>query len=189
MNNHDKANTDTAAMGPGEGLFEKPKKVAAPGSLLSLNVIDGADKIDELKRAFEADAAAGKSRPKPATDVAAKVPVEGLGGDDQLREKVIDVLRTIYDPELPVNIYDLGLIYDIELKAEGHEGEHGGTKVHVKMTLTAPGCPVAGTLPPAVARKIEGLDEVSEATVELVWEPAWSKDRLSEAALLDLGLI
>jgi FeS assembly SUF system protein len=95
--------------------------------------------------------------------------------------KAVGVLRTIFDPEIPVNIYDLGLIYEIQIDAE--------RKVNVKMTLTSPGCPVAGSLPGEVERKIETIEEVASAKVELVWEPTWDKSRMSEAAMLDLGLV
>jgi FeS assembly SUF system protein len=96
-------------------------------------------------------------------------------------EKVIDAARTVFDPEIPVNIYELGLIYDIAVDEN--------TAVHVKMTLTAPGCPVAGTLPVEVEKRIAAIPEVSAATVELVWDPPWSKDRMSEVAMLELGLM
>jgi FeS assembly SUF system protein len=96
-------------------------------------------------------------------------------------ERVIDALRTVYDPEIPVNLYDLGLIYDIDVADEG--------AVRVRMTLTAPGCPVAGTLPLEVQKKVESVEGVRDAAVELVWDPPWTKDRMSEAALLELGLL
>jgi FeS assembly SUF system protein len=96
-------------------------------------------------------------------------------------EKVIDVVRTVFDPEIPVNIWELGLVYDIAVDEKN--------AVHVKMTLTAPGCPVAGTLPVEVERKIAGIPEVSSAKVELVWDPPWTKERMSEVALLELGLM
>ena len=92
----------------------------------------------------------------------------------------MEKLRTIYDPEIPVNIYDLGLIYEIEIGAD--------RQVQVKMTLTAPGCPVAGSLPPAVERKVEEVAEVTSCKVELVWAPQWTREMMSEAARLDLGL-
>jgi len=95
--------------------------------------------------------------------------------------KVVGVLRTIFDPEIPVNIYDLGLIYEINIDPEN--------RVEVKMTLTSPGCPVAGSLPGEVETKIETLEEVKIAKIELVWEPTWDKSRMSEAAMLDLGLV
>ena len=94
---------------------------------------------------------------------------------------VVDALRTIYDPEIPVNIYELGLIYAIDIDPANH--------VKVKMTLTAPGCPVAGSLPAEVERKIEAIAQVASADVELVWDPPWDKSRMSEAALLNLGLM
>ena len=98
-----------------------------------------------------------------------------------LEASIIEKLRTIFDPEIPVNIYDLGLIYRIDISAQ--------KEVTVDMTLTAPGCPVAGSMPPAVQQAVESVEEVKSATVNLVWEPAWSKDRMSDAALLQLGLL
>ncbi len=97
-----------------------------------------------------------------------------------LEQKVIDAMRTVYDPELPVNIYDLGLVYTIDIDPEN--------RVKVRMTLTAPGCPVAGTLPPMVESVIENIPEVKSAQVELVWDPQWARDMMSEAAALELGL-
>ncbi len=98
-----------------------------------------------------------------------------------LTEQVIGVLRTVYDPELPVNIYDLGLVYDIDV-----EPKQG--RVHIKMTLTAPGCPVAQTFPGTVECAVRELQEVSEVCVELVWEPPWDKSRMTEATRLTLGM-
>jgi FeS assembly SUF system protein len=98
-----------------------------------------------------------------------------------LESTIVEVLRTIYDPEIPVNIYELGLIYEIAIDGEN--------RVKVKMTLTAPGCPVAGSLPVEVERKIESIPEVKDGEVELVWDPPWDKSRMSESALLDLGLV
>jgi FeS assembly SUF system protein len=98
-----------------------------------------------------------------------------------LTEQVIGVLRTVYDPELPVNIYDLGLIYDIDVDPQPG-------KVHIKMTLTAPGCPVAQTFPGTVECAVRELPEVSAVCVELVWEPPWDKTRMTEAARLTLGM-
>ena len=98
-----------------------------------------------------------------------------------LEEQVINVLQTIYDPELPVNIYDLGLIYGVETDPEN------GT-VTVKMTLTAPGCPVAQTFPGTVECALQELPEVNRATVDLVWDPPWTRERMSEVARLMLGM-
>lgn len=93
---------------------------------------------------------------------------------------VIEVLRTVFDPEIPVNIYELGLIYDVDVNAEG--------AVDVKMTLTSPACPVAGSLPPEVEQKIKTVSGVTSAKVEVVWEPAWTPDLMTEAAKLELGM-
>ena len=93
---------------------------------------------------------------------------------------IVEVLKTIYDPELPVSIYDLGLIYSVNVDADG--------VAVIEMTLTTPACPVAETLPPEVKQKIEALDDVTEARVDLVWDPPWTPDRMSDAAKLDAGL-
>jgi FeS assembly SUF system protein len=95
--------------------------------------------------------------------------------------RVIEALREVYDPELPVNIYELGLIYDIQVRPDRH--------VDVKMTLTAPSCPVAGTLPGEVERKVYDTEGVESAHVELVWDPPFSPDKMSEEARLELGLL
>ena len=96
------------------------------------------------------------------------------------REALIEALRTVLDPEIPVNIYDLGLIYRLEFNQQG--------KVEVDMTLTSPACPVAGTLPYEVGRVIDEVPGVTDATVRLVWDPPWSQERLSEEAQFQLGL-
>ena len=101
-----------------------------------------------------------------------------------LRESIIDALRLIYDPELPVNIYDLGLIYRIDIET----GQDTETQVNIDMTLTAPACPVAGTLPGSVAAAIRKLDGVGDAEVRLVWDPPWSVDKMSEDARMILGM-
>jgi FeS assembly SUF system protein len=98
-----------------------------------------------------------------------------------LRSKVLSALRTIYDPELPVNIYDLGLVYALDIDAAGH--------VDIKMTLTAPGCPVAQSFPAQVAQTVSEVSGVSGAHVEIVWEPPWDQSRMTEAARLQLGLV
>jgi len=95
------------------------------------------------------------------------------------REALIEALRTVHDPEIPVNIYDLGLIYDLDIGSGG---------IHVRMTLTAPTCPVAGTLPGEVARAIAGVEGAGEVTVELVWDPPWGKEMMSEEAKLALDI-
>jgi FeS assembly SUF system protein len=98
-----------------------------------------------------------------------------------VRENVIVALRTIFDPEIPVNIYDLGLIYDLDIDEEG--------KVFVRMTLTAPACPVAETFPGTVESRLREVPGVSDVRVELVWDPPWTKERLPEEVKLRLGLL
>ena len=98
-----------------------------------------------------------------------------------LRERVQAVLHTIYDPEIPVNIYELGLIYDLSVTDTG--------VVDIKMTLTAPNCPAAGMMPAEVEAKVSAIDGVTSANVELVWDPPWDKSRMSEAARLELGFL
>lgn len=98
-----------------------------------------------------------------------------------LEGKVIAAIQQIYDPEIPVNIHELGLIYEVDVRDDN--------SVRVEMTLTAPACPVAGTLPGQVEAKIEEVPEVTSATVELVWDPPWSRDMMSEAAQLQLGFM
>lgn len=93
---------------------------------------------------------------------------------------IVEALKTVYDPEIPVNIYELGLIYDVDL-------QEGGA-VHVKMTLTSPACPVAGSLPGEVQTKIEAVPGVTSAEIELVWDPVWNPSMMSEAARLQLGM-
>jgi FeS assembly SUF system protein len=99
----------------------------------------------------------------------------------ELKDRVLDALRTCFDPEIPVNIYDLGLIYALDVNEAGD--------VNIQMTLTAPGCPVAGTLPGDVQRKVQAVEGVKSAKVELVWDPPWDRDRLSPAALIQLGMM
>ncbi len=94
-------------------------------------------------------------------------------------ERVVEALRTVYDPEIPVSIYDLGLIYGIQIE---------DSTVHVRMTLTTPACPVAGILPMQVETCVKALEGVNNATVELVWDPPWTPDKMSEAAKLNLNM-
>jgi FeS assembly SUF system protein len=108
---------------------------------------------------------------QPTTDEAS--PASGLEAD------VIATLKTIYDPEIPVDIYELGLVYGIDV-ADDH-------RVAIRMTLTSPMCPVAGSLPPEVEAKVAGVPGVSAASVEVVWEPPWNPSMMSEGARLELG--
>ncbi len=97
-----------------------------------------------------------------------------------LEPKVIEAISSVYDPEIPVNIWELGLIYELRVEPSG--------AVHVKMTLTAPACPSAQTLPGEVESRIREVEGVTDVQVEIVWEPAWTTDRMSEAARLQLGM-
>ena len=98
-----------------------------------------------------------------------------------LEHKVVEILKTVYDPEIPVNIYDLGMIYAVDEREDAF--------VHVTMTLTSPACPVAGTLPGEVEQKVKNVPGVGDAKVELVWDPPWTPDKMSEAAKLELGMM
>ncbi|HRF80328.1 MAG TPA: SUF system Fe-S cluster assembly protein [Flavobacteriales bacterium] len=98
-----------------------------------------------------------------------------------LEERVIDMLKSVYDPEIPVDIYELGLIYDVVI--------HDDASVYIKMTLTSPACPVAGTLPGEVEQKVASVQGVSSAKVEITFEPAWDRTMMSEAAQLELGFM
>ena len=98
----------------------------------------------------------------------------------KIEERIVDVLRTVFDPEIPVNIYDLGLIYKIDVKDDA--------TVDIDMTFTAPTCPAADFILEDVRMKVEGLREVTSANVQLVFEPAWDKDMMSEEAKVELGL-
>ena len=97
----------------------------------------------------------------------------------KLMDKIVEKLKTVYDPEIPVDIYELGLIYDVRIDQK---------KVTLDMTLTSPHCPVAETLPMQVKRTVEEICELEEVEVKIVWEPPWDKTKMSEAARLELGL-
>ena len=98
-----------------------------------------------------------------------------------LGEKVVEVLHSIYDPEIPVDIYELGLIYDVRVSEEG--------SIEIDMTLTSPSCPVAETMPEEVKQKVSALDEVKDVEVIMVLAPTWTKDMMSEEAKLELGFL
>lgn len=100
--------------------------------------------------------------------------------DELVKDAVILALKGVFDPEIPVNIYDLGLIYDVIINDDAH--------VDVKMTLTTPGCPVAQTFPGTVEQAVNQVEGVRDCTVELVWEPPWTQERMTEAARLELGI-
>jgi FeS assembly SUF system protein len=103
------------------------------------------------------------------------------GAGDGLRDRVVEMLTTIYDPEIPVNIYEMGLVYDLDIDGDGD--------VKILMTLTSPNCPVAGSLPPEVEAKVGSVEGVRSITVDLTWDPPWTPERMSEAAKLELGFL
>jgi len=126
-------------------------------------------------------------------DFSSLTPPEPAGGDEQtagmvsdpaktleLKPKVVEALSSVYDPEIPVNIYELGLIYDVIIDATAIVG--------IRMTLTAPACPAAQTLPVEVASRVKAIPGVTDVKVDIVWEPPWDKDKMSDAAKLQLGL-
>lgn len=99
----------------------------------------------------------------------------------QLEGRIIEAISTIFDPEIPINIYELGLIYDLSITADNC--------VRVEMTLTSPACPVAGSLPGEVEQKVREVEDVQDVALELVWDPPWTPDRMTEAARLELGFM
>lgn len=99
----------------------------------------------------------------------------------KLEQDIIHQLKTVFDPEIPVDIYELGLVYEIKIDEEAN--------VYIKMTLTSPGCPVAGSLPGEVKERVKSLKDVNDVYVELVWDPPWDKDMMSEEAKLELGFL
>lgn len=115
--------------------------------------------------------------PETAMDNPDPPPIDG----DTLEEQVVSALRAVYDPEIPVNIYDLGLIYSIGIR----DGNH----VDIEMTLTAPACPVAGSMPGAVERAVRRVPGIDSVHVDLVWDPPWTQERMSDEARLELGLM
>jgi FeS assembly SUF system protein len=126
--------------------------------------------MDEGKAMEQAEGIAGAT--------AGAAPPDGADG---LKARVIEAISQVYDPEIPVNIYELGLIYRLDVARDGN--------VEVDMTLTSPACPVAGSLPGEVESRIREVEGVSDVRIELVWEPAWTPDKMTEAARLELGMM
>lgn len=118
-------------------------------------------------------------QPADSTNATASL-VRDAARTDELSPGIADAIRTVYDPEIPINIWELGLIYDVIVDANGVAG--------VRMTLTAPGCPAAQSLPVEVAEKVRAVPGVSDVKVDIVWDPPWNKDMMSDAAKLQLGL-
>jgi FeS assembly SUF system protein len=122
------------------------------------------------------------SQAESAPAAAETAPALPVSGDREgLEGRIVSALRTVYDPEIPVDIYELGLIYRIDI-------DEAGKNATIRMTLTAPGCPVAGEMPRHVEHSVRGMvPELESVAVELVWDPPWDKDMMSEAARLELG--
>ncbi len=108
-------------------------------------------------------------------------PDSAAQSDTLLRDQVVEILKTCYDPEIPVNIYELGLIYDVVVSDDN--------SVLVSMTLTSPACPVAGTLPIEVENKVKAMADIKDVKVEIVWEPQWNPDMMSDVARYELGMM
>jgi len=106
---------------------------------------------------------------------------QAADGSQTIRERIIEELRTVYDPEIPVNIYELGLIYEVSVAEDG--------KASIRMTLTSPMCPAAEMLPPEVETKARSVEGVTAVQLDLVWDPPWNPEMMSEAAKLDLGMV
>ncbi len=122
----------------------------------------------------------GNLEPSPKDLATTAAEAAGTVAPEALEERIVEVLQTVYDPEIPVNIHELGLIYGIEI-------DEGGN-VEIRMTLTAPGCPVAGAIVQEVEFKVGQIPGVTTCRVDLVWDPPWTMDRMSEAARLQLGM-
>ncbi len=131
---------------------------------------------DKLPQRFSLPLSGVRQPPELSSSLAADAP----RFDAPLEERVVAALQSVFDPEIPVNIYELGLIYDLKVDPSG--------AVSIRMTLTSPACPVAGALPGEVQSKVQAVPGVSSAKVELVWEPPWEMSRMSEEARLQLGL-
>lgn len=144
----------------------------APGRGKDTSEPESAQQVDAEVMASQPDAG---SETSPTAVQTPLNPIEkGL-----LEEEVIEAIRTCYDPEIPVNIFDLGLVYEIDIDKNAF--------VDIKMTLTSPGCPVAGTLPPEVENKVRQVDGVAGARVQVVWDPPWTMERMTDEARLELG--
>jgi FeS assembly SUF system protein len=147
--------------------------------------VEQVDEVASPPRARVSDAAESFGRKRDYLEgfLKAKAPAEpgpeAPGGD--LYEAVVEALKDIYDPEIPVNIYDLGLIYDVAITPERH--------AHVKMTLTTPHCPVAESMPAEVELRVGSVPGIGDAEVELVWDPPWDPQKMSDEAKLELGML
>ncbi len=140
--------------------------------------------VDSVIAVLTAHREAGRPKPEPAPDPAPpeEAPAHVGSGNEELVAQVVEACQTVYDPEIPVNIYELGLIYRVDIDPDNN--------VYIEMTLTTIGCPVADILPGEVEEAVRmNVPDISDVRVNLVWDPPWTKDRMSEAALLELGFM
>jgi FeS assembly SUF system protein len=170
-----KKESDAAAAVAPPTLSEAPVTGASPdaastASPASAPVSDGGMNIDALIA----------PPPPSATSSQPQIGPKDEARTDALKPAVVEAISTVFDPEIPVNIYELGLIYEIAADAD--------SRVGVKMTLTSPACPSAQQIPSEVRYKVKALDGVADCQVEIVWEPPWTKDMMSETAKLSLGI-
>ena len=153
---------------------EEVEDVASPPKARVADAVEKPDAAETFARKRDYLEGFLAQQPRPVEPA----PVEP-GGD--LYEQVIEALKEIYDPEIPVNIYDLGLIYDVEITPEHH--------ARVKMTLTTPHCPVAESMPGEVELRVGAVPGIGDAEVELVWDPPWDPQKMSDEAKLELGML
>lgn len=140
--------------------------------------MDEGKTMDQIESAADPNQTAKPAEPAPEETV--QTVVVG-NADDELKTRVVEAISQVYDPEIPVNIYELGLIYKLEVDRDGMVG--------IDMTLTSPACPVAGSLPGDVEARVREVEGVNDVHIELVWEPAWSPEKMTEAARLELGMM
>lgn len=173
--------TFTLQVDPEEAALKEPLRLACERTVKALLG------VDTVTAVLTAHREAGPPEPTlaplaeaPAPPAEAPAPVGS--GDEDLVAQVVEAVKTVYDPEIPVNIYELGLIYRIDIDPDRN--------AYIEMTLTTIGCPVADSLPKEVEDAVRmNVSEIGDVRVNLVWEPAWTKDRMSEAALLELGFM
>jgi FeS assembly SUF system protein len=152
-----------------------------------LNIFKSSKKEDDTDIASEVPKPDGKHNVKapPASDAVGKMPAKEKPTEpidvDAVRQEIVKAFKTVYDPEIPVDIYELGLIYEIKIEPDGN--------TYVKMTLTAPNCPAAGILPGQIESAARGVPGVYDVKLDLVFDPPWGPDRMSEAAKLELGML
>lgn len=137
--------------------------------------------MDEGKAMEHVEPAADAAKPASTPAAEPTAPAVEESGADELKTRIIEAICQVYDPEIPVNIYELGLIYRLDVERDG--------TVEIDMTLTSPACPVAGSLPGDVEARVREVEGVNDVHIELVWEPPWSPEKMTEAARLELGMM